>query len=196
MPDEPASPAFDPPPATSADEIAALFPDHEILRALGEGGMGVVYLARHRRHSRLEALKLLSADFCRDPAAAARFEREARALARLSHPNIVSAYDAGRAGGDRLYLTMEYVEGSDLAALIRAGAADQFDPLSIGAQICDALAYAHGEGVIHRDIKPANVLIDARGRVKVADFGLARVADTDLDASAITHPCAVMGTPG
>ncbi|MDZ4401667.1 bifunctional serine/threonine-protein kinase/formylglycine-generating enzyme family protein [Prosthecobacter sp.] len=196
MPDEPTAPTFNPPPVTGAEEVAALFPEHEIVRVLGEGGMGVVYLARHRRHKRLEALKLLSAKYGREAEAVARFEREARAMARLSHPNIVTAYDSGRTGGDRLYLTMEYVDGTDLAALIRAGAADQLDPLAIGGQICDALAYAHGEGVIHRDIKPANVLVDTQGRVKVADFGLARIADADLDASAITTPGAVMGTPG
>lgn len=196
MPEEPSAPHFEPHSFTGAYDVAALFPEHEIVRVLGEGGMGVVYLARHRRHKRLEALKLLSAKYGRDAEAVARFEREARAMARLSHPNIVTAYDSGRASGDRLYLTMEFVDGTDLAALIRAEAADQLDPLAIGGQICDALAYAHGEGVIHRDIKPANVLVDAQGRVKVADFGLARIAETDPDGSVLTSPGAVMGTPG
>lgn len=157
------------------------FAPYEILRALGEGGMGVVYLARHTRLDRLVALKLLSAE--RSEKLAPRFEREARTMARLNHPNIVGFYDSGQTPEGQLYLVMEYVEGATLAELIANPPAD-FDPRAIAVQVCDALAYAHGEGVVHRDLKPGNVLVDARGRVKVADFGLARLAGTTEQSEA------------
>ena len=175
-------------------ELQRSFPQFEILELLGRGGMGAVYKARQIALDRVVALKLLPPALGGDPEFTARFQREARAMARLNHPNIVTVHDFGQTPEGRLYFVMEFVDGTDLAHLIRAG----FDPaqaLGITAQICEALAYAHGEGVVHRDIKPANVMVDFRGRVKVADFGLARLIGGEVEASALTSTGTVMGTP-
>ena len=175
-------------------ELQRSFPQFEILELLGRGGMGAVYKARQIALDRVVALKLLPPALGGDPEFTARFQREARAMARLNHPNIVTVHDFGQTPEGRLYFVMEFVDGTDLAQLIRAG----FDPaqaLGITAQICEALAYAHGEGIVHRDIKPANVMVDFRGRVKVADFGLARLIGGEVEASALTTTGTVMGTP-
>jgi len=189
-----AAPARVPEGVLTLEELAASFPQHEIVRVLGRGGMGMVYLARHRRHDRLEALKILPPRYGSDAEFAARFEREARALARLNHPNIVAVYDAGQTAEGRLYFTMEYVEGKNLAELIREGA--PLNALALGEQMCAALTYAHGEGIVHRDIKPANVLVDALGRVKVADFGLARMVGVGVGGTELTSTGVAMGTMG
>src|SRR6266699_2651956 len=162
--------------APSPDELAKCFPQLQILELLGQGGMGMVYKARQPQLERLVALKILSPQLSRDPAFPERFTREARALARLNHPNIVGIYDFGKAG-DFYYLIMEYVDGLNLWQMEQARkplAPEQ--ALAIVPKICDALQYAHEEGIVHRDIKPGNILIDKKGRVKIADFGLAKVA--------------------
>jgi len=190
--DDSSRPEFTDSAADALGTRAASFPPYDISRALGAGGMGVVYLARHTRLDRFVALKLLSPE--RSSELAARFEREVRMMAQFKHPNIVSLYDSGETPEGRLYLAMEYVEGATLAELI-ADPPASFDPRAIAIQVCDALAYAHGEGVVHRDIKPGNVLVDAGGRVKVADFGLARRLSAE-ESMLLTTAGKVMGTPG
>jgi serine/threonine protein kinase len=153
-------------------------PGYEILGKLGEGGMGTVYEARHLELDRLVALKVVHRGLVAEHAQLARFRREARAAARLSHPNIVTLYDAGQAGGVP-YLTMEYVEGVTLAQLVhRRG------PLPV-AEACDyvrqaalGLQHGHERGLVHRDIKPSNLIVmPASGQLKVLDFGLARLRE-------------------
>jgi serine/threonine protein kinase len=163
--------AFVPP---AADELAKLFPQLEILELLGRGGMGVVYRARQPTLYRMVAVKILPPTVAADPTFAERFTREARALARLNHPHIVSVYDFGQVQG-LFYFVMEYVDGANLRTAIQAARLNAQEALAIVPQICEALQYAHDEGVVHRDIKPENILIDKRGRVKIADFGLAKI---------------------
>jgi serine/threonine protein kinase len=179
-------------PPTPA-ELAPRFPQLEIIELLGQGGMGAVYKARQPRLDRMVAIKILPPEAAADPAFAERFTREARALARLSHPGIVAIYDFGQTG-DIYYLTMEYVEGRDLRALIHDHKLEPAEALQIIPQICDALEYAHGEAVVHRDIKPENVLIDRKGRVKIADFGLAKLLDPGPHDGRLTGTRQVMGT--
>ena len=137
--------------------------------------MGAVYKARQPGLDRLVAIKILPPEVGRDPAFAERFTREARALARLSHPNIVSVYDFGQRDG-LFYFVMEYVDGVNLRqAILAGGMSTRKQALAIVPQICDALQFAHDEGIVHRDIKPENILLDKRGRVKIADFGLAKL---------------------
>jgi len=195
-----------PPPAAPAPgENARFFPQLEIIECLGRGGMGVVYKARQPRLNRLVALKILSPEREKDPAFAGRFEKEAQALARLSHPNIVTVHDFGESGG-MYYLLMEFVDGVTLGQLLAAGRVSPREALAIVPQICDALQFAHDQGIVHRDIKPENILMDRRGRVKVADFGLAKIIEPDagradlpvspeIGAAQQHGPTGVMGTP-
>lgn len=168
-------------PAPTIDEIAPHFPQLEILSCLGRGGMGVVYRARQKSLGREVALKLLAPERGADPAFAGRFAREAHALARLDHPHIVTIYDFGQAGG-HFYLLMEYVDGVTLRQLVQGGRIAAREALAIVPQICDALQFAHDHGVVHRDIKPENILLDRRGWVKVADFGLAKLVGADAES--------------
>ena len=163
-------------PPLPPEQIAPHFPQLEILECLGRGGMGVVYKARQKSLDRLVALKLLAPERTGDPQFAARFEKEARALAALNHPNIVTIHDHGQAGGF-YFLLMEFVDGVTLRQLLNAGRISAREALAIVPQICDALQFAHDQGIVHRDIKPENILLDRRGRVKVADFGLAKMVE-------------------
>jgi len=210
--DEASSASFPPP---SPDELAASFPDLEILELLGRGGMGVVYKARQKRLDRLVALKILSPKIAGNPAFAERFAREARALGRLNHPHIVAVYDFGSttappsaaaaaaaslgapADAERplYWFLMEFVDGLNLRQLLHAGKLAPEEGLAIVPQICDALQYAHDHGIVHRDIKPANILVDRRGQVKIADFGLAKLVGDELPDRALTAAGQVMGTP-
>jgi tRNA A-37 threonylcarbamoyl transferase component Bud32 len=166
----------------------------EILELLGQGGMGAVYKARQPKLDRLVALKILPAGAGADAHFAERFNREARALARLDHPNIVRVHDFGDSGGFH-YFIMEYVEGVNLRQLMRARDLKPEQALKLIPQICEALQYAHDEGIVHRDIKPENILLDKKGRVKIADFGLAKLlARTPADFT-LTATHQVMGTP-
>ena len=160
--------------APSLDEIAAAFPQLEIIRLIGQGGMGSVYQARQPDLDRSVALKILAPELGRDPAFAERFAREARALGKLNHPNIVTVFEHGESGGF-FYLLMEYVDGVNLRQAMRAGRFTPEQALAIVPGICDALQAAHGQGIWHRDIKPENILLDARSEVKIADFGIARM---------------------
>ncbi|MBK1814255.1 serine/threonine protein kinase [Luteolibacter yonseiensis] len=176
-----------PPPPVS--EIAPHFPQLEILDCLGRGGMGVVYKARQISLDRLVALKLLAPEREKDPEFSQRFVREAQALAKMSHPHIVTVHDFGQAGGF-FYLLMEYVDGANLRQLLLAHKFTPEQALGVVPPLCDALQYAHDRGIVHRDIKPENLLMDRDGRLKVADFGLVKMLGAD--ASGDDRP---MGTP-
>jgi predicted Ser/Thr protein kinase len=179
----------------SAEQIAEYFPQLEIYELLGFGGMGLVFKARQLNLDRLVALKILAPELSSQPAFAERFSREAKALARLHHSNIVSVYDFGRAG-PYYYFLMEYVDGVDLHTLIQRKELKPEEALRIVVEICHALQFAHDEGIIHRDIKPANIILDKKGRVKMADFGLAKLAGTDGQRlPALTLATGMMGTP-
>lgn len=162
------------PPAP--ETLAPHFPQLEILELLGQGGMGAVYKARQPALDRFVALKILPPQTARDPGFAERFTREARALAKLNHPNIVAVHDFGQSGGYH-YFIMEFVDGVNLRQLQKTGRLSPHEALAIVPQICDALQYAHDEGIVHRDIKPENILVDRKGRVKITDFGLAKIVE-------------------
>ncbi len=179
------------PPALA--ELANLIPQIEFLELLGKGGMGAVYKARQRSLDRLVAVKILPPDIGRDIAFAERFTREARALARLNHPNIVGIHDFGNANG-LYYFVMEYVDGANVRHLLHDGALAPNDALGIVPQVCDALQFAHEEGIVHRDIKPENILVDKRGRVKIADFGLAKLIGQEHIMESLTGSQQIMGT--
>ena len=180
-------------PPTPAD-LALHFPQLEIVELLGQGGMGAVYLARQKTLDRLVALKILPPEVGQDPAFAERFTREAQALARLTHPNIVMVFDFGETDGYYFFL-MEYVDGVNLRQSLQAGRLTPEQALTIVPQVCEALQYAHDQGLVHRDIKPENVLLDKRGRVKIADFGLAKLLGRSGGRFSLTGTGQVMGTP-
>jgi tRNA A-37 threonylcarbamoyl transferase component Bud32/DUF4097 and DUF4098 domain-containing protein YvlB len=182
-----------PAPIPAPEEIAKLFPQLEILEALGRGGMGAVYKARQPRLDRVVALKILARERKGDPQFAERFEREARTLARLHHPNIVAIHEFGETGGN-FYLLMEYVDGLTLRQLLQTRKLTPEEALAIVPKICEALQYAHQQGVVHRDIKPENILIDKAGQVKIADFGIAKIIGQAAQ-SGITQEQQVIGTP-
>ncbi len=236
------------PAPPSIDELAAAFPQLEIIELIGRGGMGFVYKARQPKLDRFVALKILPGHLASEPSFHERFEREARVLAKLQHPLIVSVYDFGEAttvvqslrrldaesrsdsataeravgwdqrrfaapahhdvstrpdGGPALeaslshptnttnapdarsyfYLMLEYVDGVNLREAMRAGRFTPDQALAIVPQVCEALQYAHSKGVLHRDIKPENILLDTDGRVKIADFGIAKVLGPETDES-------------
>ena len=180
-------------PAPKPDELRGLFPQLEILGLLGCGGMGAVYKARQRGLNRLVALKILPPQVAEVPGFAERFAREAQALARLSHPNIVTVIDLGQSGS-LYYFLMEFVDGINLRQLLQSGQMAPRDVLGLMPQICEALEYAHGEGVVHRDIKPENILLDGKGRVKIADFGISKILGTTAHAVQLTQSNQVIGT--
>ena len=221
----------------SLADLAPLFPQLEILELIGQGGMGAVYKARQKQLNRLVALKILPPGIGLDPAFAERFSREALALAQLNHPGIVTLYESGQvqnASSAHLeaspsappsvttgaaaaeaacpamplyFFLMEFVDGVNLQQLLAGGRVSPREALAIVPQICDALQYAHDAGIVHRDIKPENILIDRRGRVKVADFGLAKIVDSqaelppglvaspDGSVGSLTDIAKVLGTP-
>lgn len=182
---------FTPP---SLDELRPHFPQLEITELIGRGGMGAVYKARQPLLDRWVALKILARDHGDDSRFAERFQREARALAQMSHPNIVTVHDFGESGGF-YYLIMEYVDGLNLRQLERARRLTPEEALAIVPAICDALQYAHQQGIVHRDIKPENILLDRQGRVKIADFGIARIVGPDGSAGEPLTGDHVIGTP-
>jgi len=183
--------SFHPP---SVAELAPSFPELEILELIGKGGMGAVYKARQKQLDRIVALKILPPGIGDEPAFAERFAREAKALAKLNHPGIVTLYEFGSvdktndaspapASSRLFYFLMEYVDGVNLRQLLAGSRVSAREALAIVPQICDALQFAHDQGIVHRDIKPENILLDRRGRVKVADFGLAKIIGDPLTPS-------------
>jgi tRNA A-37 threonylcarbamoyl transferase component Bud32 len=177
--------------APPVEDVAKLFPNLEVKELIGQGGMGAVYLARQTALDRPVALKLVRPRED-DPTFAERFAREARALAKLSHPNVVTVYESGTAGG-LPYLVMEYVDGVTLRDAMREQKLTPAAALAVVPQLCDALEYAHAQGIVHRDVKPENILLTRDGRVKIADFGLAKV--TDPAGVSLTGTRQAMGTP-
>ena len=180
-----------PEPAELADQL----PQLEILELLGQGDMGAVYKARQKQLDRLVALKILPPQIGQTEAFAERFTREARSLARLNHPRIVSVHDFGHTEAGLYYFIMEFVDGTDLRRVIQAGELTATESLAIVPQICEALQYAHEEGIVHRDIKPENILLDKKGQARIADFGLAKLLDQPAAMYTLTRAGQKMGTP-
>ena len=183
-------------PAPTADisleDVQRSFPDLEIHDLIGTGGMGRVYKARQPSVDRWIALKILSPDRAQDPEWIERFTREARALARLNHPHIVQVHGFGIE--PQPHLIMEFVDGVNLRQAMQAGGLSAREALVIVPKLCDALHYAHEHGVLHRDIKPENILIDTEGRVKIVDFGLAKLRDENAVPFTLTQSGAKLGT--
>lgn len=177
----------------SIDELAARFPDYQLVELLGQGGMGSVFKAVQKNLQRPVAIKVLSQEFAGDPELGERFLREARTLATLNHPGILTVHDYGERDGT-FFLVTELVDGVNLRQLMELGELSPAEALRIAPQLCTALQFAHERGVVHRDIKPENILIDTDGQVKIADFGLAKVTRPG-DAVALTRNTAVLGTP-
>ena len=164
-----------PGPEPDMEAIRQAFPQLEILERIGRGGMGTVFKARQPKLDRFVAVKILSEKLAANPSFAERFAREGKLLATLNHPNIVAVYDYGEADGF-FYLILEHVDGVNLRQAMREKRFTPEQAIGIVPKICDALQYAHEEGILHRDIKPENILLDVKGRVKIADFGIAGVA--------------------
>jgi serine/threonine protein kinase len=160
-------------PPTPA-ELQGLLPNLEVLRLIGKGGMGAVYLARQAHLERNVALKILRPELAGDPQFIVRFVREGKVMARLSHPHIVTLFDRGTSGG-YAWMLMEYVPGATLRQVLSEGLLSPVEALRLVPLICDGLQYAHDQGVIHRDLKPENILIDEAGQPHLVDFGLAKI---------------------
>ena len=175
------------------EELTRLMPGgYAFDHLVGLGGMGAVYLGRQINLGRQVAIKVMKRGHGADYGYEERFRREGQAMAQLNHPNIVSIYDSGFIGKDFLFFVMEYVEGTDLYQIINAGQMTADLALRIIGPLCDALEYAHSRGIVHRDIKPANIMLSKDGRVKVADFGLAK--RLDQPSSFITQTNMALGT--
>jgi tRNA A-37 threonylcarbamoyl transferase component Bud32 len=167
----------------SLEEIREAFPQFEILELIGSGGMGAVFKVRQPKLDRLVALKVLPKSLAGDERFTERFTREARALAKLNHPNIVAVHDFGESEiGGFHFLLMEFVDGANLREAMRAGRFTPQQAFEVVPEICAALQYAHDEGVLHRDIKPENLLLDTKGRVKIVDFGIAKLVGAEVEA--------------
>lgn len=184
------------PPAP--EELQALIPQYEILDIIGRGGMGAIYLASQGPLDRLVAIKILSTELdAIDPGFSQRFKNEARAMAKLGHPGIVTIHECGETPSGLHYIVMEFIEGTNVQQMITASRRlHTQQALAIIAHVCDALHYAHQRGIIHRDIKPANILVGYDGSVKVADFGLAKVSTPNGDTRHfLTRSGTTLGTP-
>jgi len=186
----------------SPEDLHRLLPQYEITGILGRGGMGAVYEGRQAKLDRRVAIKVLPETFTQGEDElnfAKRFEQEARAMANLDHPAIISVYDFGETSEGQLYFVMEFIDGMDIHQYLHShgGKLPQEDALAIVAHVLDALEYAHSHGIVHRDIKPANILLNREGRVKIADFGLAKKFGEAVDPSApmLTMSNVAVGTP-
>lgn len=179
--------------APAPEELARRISNLEVIELLGQGGMGVVYKGRQPLLDRYVAIKVLRPDYQADGEFQERFLREARTLARLRHPYIVTVFDVGKAG-ELYYLVMEYVEGSSLRELLADRSITERDAVEFVPQIAEALQHAHEAGIVHRDVKPENVLVDSLGRVRLVDFGLATLFGPDAARSPDDHR--VAGTLG
>ncbi len=168
------------------------FGRYEIEKELGRGSMGIVYQAHDPRLDRRVALKVLKADLIASETFVQRFLKEARAAARLTHPNIVSIYDADEDQGT-IYIAMELLAGESLDKLIRKRKFSEEEIVLFGIQMARILDYAHQRGIIHRDIKPGNIVLDANGQIKITDFGVARIEDPSAPQQTMAGE--VLGTP-
>lgn len=191
-PRSPSQRAWQPP---SVEEMQALLPQFQFLALIGRGGMAAVYQARQISLNRTVAIKVLPTALVNEAESdfAERFRLEAKTMAKLSHPGIVSVFDSGEAGG-LLYIVMEHVDGTDVARMIQSEGrlTPELASILLG-EVCEALHYAHQNGVVHRDLKPANLLVTREGRVKIADFGLAKHNDEAL--LGLTKSNVAIGTP-
>ena len=179
--------AFEP---RDAKELAILFPSYEIKHLVATGGMGAVYCAVQKSLERVVAIKILPVEFSRDPEFCSAFQAEAKAMAKLNHPNLISVFDFGEVEG-MLYIIMEYVEGETLHNVIQDGGIKASDSLRVMQSVCAGVASAHEHGILHRDIKPANILLDADLQPKIGDFGLARPVGREVEDGEM-----ILGTPG
>ncbi|MEM9281947.1 MAG: bifunctional serine/threonine-protein kinase/formylglycine-generating enzyme family protein [Verrucomicrobiota bacterium] len=182
------------------EELAPLLSGYTIISLLGRGGMGAVYRGLQDSLEREVAIKLLPPELGQNPEFEARFQREAKSMAKLNHPNIVQIYDYGQTSAGHHYIVMEFVDGTDLHQLIHSQELTSEGALNAISQICDALEFAHSEGFVHRDIKPANMFITSKGILKVGDFGLAKLVEDETNFSAreqmgLTMTGVAMGTP-
>ncbi|TWU02532.1 serine/threonine protein kinase [Stieleria varia] len=188
--------------APEIDQLQPHFAQFQFIRLLGKGGMGAVYEAKQTTLDRTVAVKIIHPAAAADKNFAERFQREARSLAKLSHPNIVTVHDfgevsiQGKSGEARklYFIVMEHVDGANLRELMRTKELTQAESLRIVPAICDALQYAHDSGIVHRDIKPENILVDRTGRVKIADFGLAKLVGGLQKDRTLTGEFQAMGT--
>lgn len=171
-------------------ELASLFPGYDIKHLVATGGMGAVYCAVQQSLDRVVAIKILPTEFSRDPEFCAAFEAEAKAMAKLNHPNLIGVFDFGEVAG-MLYIIMEYVEGETLFNVTKGGVIKTSESLRLMQGICAGVANAHQHGILHRDIKPANILLDAHLQPKIGDFGLARPLDREVEDGET-----IFGTPG
>ncbi len=162
--------------------LASLFPGYEIESLIATGGMGAVYCAVQKSLDRRVAIKILPPELSADQAFRAGFEEEAKAMARLNHPNLIGVYDSGEVGG-MLYIIMEFVPGQSIHHSAHGIAIDPMESVRLVSGICHGLAHAHEHGIIHRDIKPANILLDLNAQPKIGDFGLARPCDKQFQES-------------
>ena len=179
-----------------AEDLEQLFPGYHDFKFIDRGGMGAVYSAVQKSLERRVAIKILPPEISLDEAFVDRFHQEARLLARLQHPHIVAVYDFGRNESGHLFIVMEYVEGTSLLDVMKKERLPLSRALEVTVQVCEALQFAHDRGVIHRDIKPTNILLDVWGRVRVADFGLAKLAESSHQTTKQVRSAMLMGTPG
>ena len=170
---------------------------YEILSSLGAGGMGEVYRGHDTRLGRFVAIKVLPAAFASDPDRLARFEREAKAVAALSHPNILAIFDSG-VEETQAYVVTELLDGETLGERLQSGALPVRKAVELAVQIARGLAAAHAKSIVHRDLKPANIFLLADGQIKILDFGLAKPISTGTDTTAapVTDPGSILGTAG
>jgi serine/threonine protein kinase len=178
------------------EEISASFPQLTIQRLIGRGGMGAIYLARQTALDRKVAVKLISKEISNDATFIERFEREARALAKLNHPHVVTVFDSGRTADGTAYLIMEFIEGINLREAIQSMPISVEDAVDYISKMAMALQYAHEKGIVHRDIKPENVLLGEDGSLKIVDFGIAKIlAGANSPIDNLTRTRQVLGTP-
>ena len=189
---QPRAPRTVQPMNASNRELAGIVLDerYELQSVVGEGAFGRVYQGFDRRLARTVAVKVIKSPWGDDPEWVESFEQEAQMLARVSDPGIVQIFDVGHAP-EGLYYVAEFVDGESLASRLRSGALPHDEACDIAEQLCRALAHAHEQRVVHRDIKPANVLLSTQGRVKVGDFGVARLAESTTEVPAAS----IVGTP-